>query len=221
GLERRERMASHGNDPRLVALAGDAHCRIVEIDTVQREAGELGEAQSGRIKELEDRLVAKRKRIRLAKLHEARSLVWRQRMRQLPGRLRGANAEHRVAGKSMVAHEKLEEPAPSREHACKRAPAEPLAVQLGDKAPDLVHFEAVERNIPRQLDQCSDVAPVAGDGVSAEPSLVGEVIPVASQQGVASMLRRLGGGVGAPLQIAKVCKEEKYHQYRTAARLSC
>jgi hypothetical protein len=57
-LERRERGPSHRHDPRLGALAGDAHLARSRIDRVEVEAGELRNPQPARIGKLEDGAVA-------------------------------------------------------------------------------------------------------------------------------------------------------------------
>ena len=70
------------NDALLRALAPDAHFAGREIDALDIEAGELGQAQARRVRELEQRAVAHGKRIVAANLDQAHRFVGRERRRQ-------------------------------------------------------------------------------------------------------------------------------------------
>src|SRR5262249_11406230 len=128
--DRGERMASHRNDARLVALAGDADRGVAQIHAVEMQPRELGQAQAGRVEQLEHGLVAQGERRVLSDLHQVRRLVRREGLRELPGGLRSAYAERRVERIAVIARQVLEEAAPGGEHARERAPVQPAAMKL-------------------------------------------------------------------------------------------
>ena len=81
GAHRGCRRGAYRNDPLLRALAPDADLARREIDALDIETGKLGQTQARRIRELEERAVAQRKRIVTANLDEAHRFVGRQRRR--------------------------------------------------------------------------------------------------------------------------------------------
>ncbi len=56
--ERLHRPGADRHDTVLVALAGDAHRRILHVHVAEIQVGEFGQAEPGRVQELEDRAVA-------------------------------------------------------------------------------------------------------------------------------------------------------------------
>ena len=57
-----DRLPANRNDPLLVALSGNPHKTVIEIDAVLRQAHRLGHPQAGAVEQLDKRTVAKRAR---------------------------------------------------------------------------------------------------------------------------------------------------------------
>jgi hypothetical protein len=74
GIEGRERVRAHGNDACLRALAGHAHFARFAIDVAEVEARQLRNAQAARIRELEERAIAKARGVASSKL--TRRTAW-------------------------------------------------------------------------------------------------------------------------------------------------
>ena len=144
-LQRIDGVAAQRHDARLVALAGDAHRGIGKIHVDGIEAHQFGQAQAGRVEQLEHRLVARIQRRLHRHLHQFHRLVGRQRMRQGLGRFRRAQADAGIALAAVIAHQVAVEAAPGRKHARQRAPAQAAAVQLCDVAADVVALQVGQR----------------------------------------------------------------------------
>ena len=97
GFEREARLAAHRNDTILVAFAEDTDFAIPHFfEARDVERGEFGEAQAGRIEELEHRFVAHRRSIFGRNVEQAVGLIRRKNLGQGLGAFRRAHTLDRV-----------------------------------------------------------------------------------------------------------------------------
>src|SRR5882672_2494859 len=131
GTQGRDGVTSHGHDAHLVALAGDAHGLILEVEIGEPQAGELREPQPRRIEELHDGAVARIELAAAAKIEQARHLVRIERHRQALRRLRRLDFARGIRLELALANEVFKESADRGQAPLDAARPESIAVFLG------------------------------------------------------------------------------------------
>ncbi len=174
-------VAAQWHDARLAALAGDGNGTFGKVDGVEIEADQFGEAQAGRIEQLEDGAVAQRQGFVAFNGHQLDGLVGRQCLRQGFWAFRRAQAAAGVAVETVALNQVVEEAAPGGKHAADAFAAEAASVQAGDEAADVAGRQRCQRRLVCQLQQLADVARVVFAGQRAETALEGQVFKVAGQ----------------------------------------
>ncbi len=118
GRQRFARPAADRYQPCLGALADDADLAFVQhrIQRLAIKRRQFGQTQTGRIEQFEHRRVAGGKNIVfvICRRQQAPSLLDRQRIRQMPRRLRWAHALAGIGADQIVDAEPGEEAAPGR-----------------------------------------------------------------------------------------------------------
>ena len=102
-------------------------------------------------------------------------------MRQSPGTFGGAYANTGILFAAMVTCKVTVKPAPCRQHARQTAAIQTLAMQLGNKAPDVGNVQRGGYCAARHGQQRFYVAPVILGRVRREPALMGQVFQITLQ----------------------------------------
>jgi hypothetical protein len=111
-------------------LAQHAHFALREFEAIDVEAGELGEAKTRRVRELDERAIAQREVVVAVDRDEPRRFVGRQRRRQAFGRFRRLEAGAGVVAHRRIGFEEVAEERPPRgQHPREAATGKPAAVQ--------------------------------------------------------------------------------------------
>jgi hypothetical protein len=170
--QRAERFAADRHDPLLRALPPDADFARVPVDAIQRQSGELREAQARRVEELEHRAVAHCQRVVgvcARQRDEKRRLVGRECVRQFLRRLRRPQSRAGVGRDAALLGEIAVERAPRRQHPTERASREPASVQHREEATELRPRDRLDRDgrlrFRGERGELLGIAQVCGAGV--------------------------------------------------------
>jgi len=160
-LDRLARRRAHRDDALLRPLAHHAHFSLCEIHAAHVERGELGQAQAGGVRELEQRAVAHAPALIVAQRHEPHGFVRRERRGEPLRRLRGPQPRAGIVPERAVALDgEIVERTPRGEHARKAAAGQPLRMELREIARELRPRELRERGIARGTGKLAQVAQV-------------------------------------------------------------
>jgi hypothetical protein len=198
GVHRFTRLAPDRQLARLVALAAHPHQPGGQVEAVEIETDQLGQAQAGGVEQLEHGLVATGDKIVLhSAIQQLRRTIGIQRARQAALALGRGEPVRRIVPTQAFAAEVLVQAAHRREQAGQRTAGLPLAVQARDHGAQATGIQGVPAGHAVFFAQGEDfqqIATVAVEGVHGDLALAAQVI----EKGVEAALhgdsgRRRGG----------------------------
>ena len=171
------REAAHRDDALAPALALDAHEAALEIEIARAQAGQLGDAQSATVEQLQRGAVSQPERRGVGVLHDERGLLEREHPRQPLGQPRQRHDRARVHGTGADAAAVAQEGARGREAPPARGRCQPGSLERARERLEIVRGRVVDLDVAlaQELLQLRQVAAVGGDGVARCAPLEREV----------------------------------------------